>query len=84
MLSAESGGRFPGRMLEHPAEIGAVGEASAFGDLFQAQGCNAVGWILGPIIGSSFVLSKTETVNTSNASLYLPYLIVAGVPWLMS
>ena len=42
-----------------------------------AQSCNAVGWILGPIIGSQFILSKTQTANTSNASLALPYLIVA-------
>ena len=44
-----------------------------------AQSCNAVGWILGPIIGSTFILSKTEKVNTSNEALYLPYLLVAGV-----
>ncbi len=44
-----------------------------------AQSCNAVGWILGPIIGSTFILSKTGTVNTSNDSLYLPYLLVAGI-----
>ena len=43
------------------------------------QSCNAVGWILGPIIGGSFVLSKTHAVNTSNAALYLPYLFVAGI-----
>ena len=44
-----------------------------------AQSCNAVGWILGPMLGSRFALSRTEEVNTSNASLYLPYLIVAGI-----
>ena len=44
-----------------------------------AQSCNAVGWILGPLLGGSFILSKTENVNTSNASLYIPYLIVAGI-----
>ena len=44
-----------------------------------AQSCNAVGWIFGPLLGGSFILSKTEQVNTSNASLYLPYLIVAGM-----
>jgi FHS family L-fucose permease-like MFS transporter len=44
-----------------------------------AQSCNAVGWIFGPILGGSFILSKTEQVNTSNAGLYLPYLIVAGI-----
>ena len=43
-----------------------------------AQSCNAVGWIFGPLLGGSFILSKTEQVNTSNAALYLPYLIVAG------
>jgi FHS family L-fucose permease-like MFS transporter len=44
-----------------------------------AQSCNAVGWIFGPLLGGSFILSKTEQVNTSNASLYIPYLIVAGI-----
>jgi FHS family L-fucose permease-like MFS transporter len=44
-----------------------------------AQSCNAVGWIFGPLLGGSFILSKTEQFNTSNASLYIPYLIVAGI-----
>jgi MFS transporter, FHS family, L-fucose permease len=44
-----------------------------------AQSCNAVGWIFGPLLGGSFILSKTEQVNRSNAGLYLPYLIVAGI-----
>jgi MFS transporter, FHS family, L-fucose permease len=44
-----------------------------------AQSCNAVGWILGPLLGGSFILSKTEQANTSNTALYLPYLIVAGI-----
>jgi FHS family L-fucose permease-like MFS transporter len=44
-----------------------------------AQSCNAVGWIFGPLLGGSFILSKTEQVNTSNAALYVPYLIIAGI-----
>ena len=44
-----------------------------------AQSCNAVGWIIGPILGGTFVLSKGAEANTSNASLYIPYLIVAGI-----
>ncbi len=44
-----------------------------------AQSCNAVGWIFGPLLGGSFILSKTEQVNTSNTALCLPYLIVAGI-----
>ena len=48
-----------------------------------AQSCNAVGWIFGPLLGGSFILSKTEQVNTSNASLYIPYLIVAGIVTVM-
>ena len=44
-----------------------------------AQSCNAVGWIFGPLLGGSFILSKTDQVNTSNADLYIPYLIVAGI-----
>lgn len=52
---------------------------SAVSRINLAQSCNAVGWILGPLIGSQFILSKTGTVNTSNASLALPYLFVAGL-----
>jgi FHS family L-fucose permease-like MFS transporter len=48
-----------------------------------AQSCNAVGWIFGPILGGSFVLSKTAEANTSNASLYIPYLIVAAIVTLL-
>jgi len=44
-----------------------------------AQSCNAVGWIFGPLLGGFFILSKTGEANTSNASLYVPYLIVAGI-----
>jgi len=47
------------------------------------QSCNAVGWIVGPLLASSFVLSKTGEVNTSNAALCMPYLIVAGMVALM-
>ncbi|HBE41048.1 MAG TPA: hypothetical protein DDW27_07575 [Bacteroidales bacterium] len=31
------------------------------------------------MLGGSFILSNTEEVNTSNESLYLPYLLVAGI-----
>jgi len=44
-----------------------------------AQSCNAVGWILGPVVGGMFMLSNTDKVNTSNASLFIPYLLVAGI-----
>ena len=44
-----------------------------------AQACNAVGWIFGPLLGGSFIMSKTAEVNTSNAQLYMPYLIVAAI-----
>jgi len=36
------------------------------------QSCNAVGWILGPLLASSFLLSKTGVANTSNAALFMP------------
>jgi FHS family L-fucose permease-like MFS transporter len=52
---------------------------SAVSRINLAQSCNAVGWILGPILGGSFILSRTGAVNTSNSSLYLPYLLVAGI-----
>jgi FHS family L-fucose permease-like MFS transporter len=48
-----------------------------------AQSCNAVGWIFGPLLGGAFILSKTEAVNTSNAGLFMPYLIVAGIVTLL-
>ena len=47
------------------------------------QSCNAVGWVVGPYLAGSFVLSKTGEVNTSNAALSIPYLIVAGMVALM-
>jgi len=47
------------------------------------QSCNAVGWIIGPILASSFVLSKTARANTSNAALFMPYLMIAGMVTLM-
>jgi FHS family L-fucose permease-like MFS transporter len=47
------------------------------------QSCNAVGWIIGPILASSFVLSKTGHANTSNAALFMPYLVVASLVTLM-
>lgn len=55
-----------------------------------AQTCNAVGWMVGPMIIGSFIMSKTKTANTSNHSLYLPYLglgfvvallLVAFITW---
>lgn len=48
-----------------------------------AQSCNAVGWIFGPLLGGSFILSKTEHANLSNAALYLPYVIIAGIVTLL-
>jgi FHS family L-fucose permease-like MFS transporter len=54
-------------------------EEAAVARINLAQSCNAIGWIIGPILGSACILSKTETINTSNASLYIPYLIVAGI-----
>ena len=44
-----------------------------------AQICNAVGTFLGPLIGSQFILSATGESNTSNATLYIPYLGIAGL-----
>ena len=44
-----------------------------------AQSGNGVGWMIGPVLGSYFVLSATSEANTSNADLYKPYLIVALV-----
>ena len=44
-----------------------------------AQTCNALGTLIGPIIAGSFVLSSTGEANTSNSTLYIPYLFVGGL-----
>jgi len=44
-----------------------------------AQTCNGVGSIVGPYLGATFILSQTEVSNSSNADLYRPYLIIAGI-----
>ena len=49
-----------------------------------AQSGNGVGWMIGPVLGSFFVLSATSEANTSNADLYKPYLIVAIVVTLLT
>ena len=55
-----------------PAQMGAA-------RINLAQTCNAVGAILGPLIGGHFLLSTTVEANRSNANLYLPYLGIAAV-----
>jgi FHS family L-fucose permease-like MFS transporter len=49
-----------------------------------AQSGNGVGWMIGPVLGSFFVLSATSEANTSNADLYKPYLIVGLVVSLLT
>jgi FHS family L-fucose permease-like MFS transporter len=44
-----------------------------------AQSCNAIGTLLGPIIAGHFILSSTGQANTSNSTLFIPYLFIAGV-----
>jgi FHS family L-fucose permease-like MFS transporter len=39
-----------------------------------AQTCNALGWILGPLIGGLLIFSSTSTVSTSNTQLAVPYV----------
>jgi len=41
-----------------------------------AQSCNGIGWMLGPALAGSFILSSTGEVNKSNDTLYLPYLLL--------
>jgi FHS family L-fucose permease-like MFS transporter len=41
-----------------------------------AQSCNGIGWMLGPALAGSFILSSTSEVNTSNDTLYIPYLLL--------
>ncbi len=52
---------------------------SAVSRINLAQSCNAIGWMLGPIVISSFIMSKTAVADTSNGAIYLPYLILAAL-----
>ncbi|MHB1769414.1 MAG: sugar MFS transporter [Phycisphaerae bacterium] len=52
---------------------------SAVSRINLAQSCNAIGWMLGPIVISYFIMSKTAVADTSNSAIYLPYLILAGL-----
>jgi fucose permease len=50
-----------------------------------AQSCNGVGWIFGPIIGGLFFYGKDAAGNsTGSETLYIPYVIIAGVVILLS
>lgn len=42
-----------------------------------AQSFNAIGWILGPMLGGKFTLGAAGAA--SNSQLYIPYLVVAGI-----
>jgi FHS family L-fucose permease-like MFS transporter len=44
-----------------------------------AQTCNAIGALVGPIVAGFFILSSTGEANTSNGTLYIPYLFIAAV-----
>jgi len=41
-----------------------------------AQSCNGIGWMIGPALAGSFILSSTSEVNKSNDTLYIPYLLL--------
>lgn len=42
-----------------------------------AQSCNAIGQMLGPLIGGQIILSATVGSTTGNATLYIPYIGIA-------
>jgi len=45
-----------------------------------AQSFNAIGWIIGPILGGRFTLASGDAGGASgNATLYIPYLVVACI-----
>ncbi|HUB67301.1 MAG TPA: sugar MFS transporter [Candidatus Methylacidiphilales bacterium] len=44
-----------------------------------AQTCNALGTFLGPLLAGAFILSSTGKANTSNSTLFIPYLFIAGL-----
>ncbi|MGO8747417.1 MAG: MFS transporter [Thermoguttaceae bacterium] len=50
-----------------------------------AQSCNGVGWICGPLIGARFFYSTDVAGHsTGSATLYIPYVVVAGVVLVLS
>lgn len=50
-----------------------------------AQSCNGIGWILGPPIGGVFFYSVDAAgKSTGSQTLYIPYVVVAGVVLLLS
>jgi MFS transporter, FHS family, L-fucose permease len=55
-----------------PAEMGAT-------RINIAQTCNALGTLIGPLIAGSFILSSTGEANKSNSTLFIPYLMIAGL-----
>jgi len=44
-----------------------------------AQTCNALGTFFGPLIAGAFILSSTGEANTSNSTLFIPYLLIAAL-----
>ena len=52
---------------------------SAASRINMAQTGNALGWILGPIIGGFFIFSSPAGSNDSNAGLAFPYALLGGV-----
>jgi MFS transporter, FHS family, L-fucose permease len=44
-----------------------------------AQTCNALGTLIGPLVAGAFILSSTSEANTSNSTLFIPYLFIAAV-----
>ncbi len=48
-----------------------------------AQSFNGIGAMSGPLIGGTFIFSQTSVSNTSNQSLYVPYVGIAVVVALM-
>jgi FHS family L-fucose permease-like MFS transporter len=44
-----------------------------------AQTGNALGTFFGPLVAGTFILSSTGEVNTSNSTLFIPYLFIAAL-----
>ncbi len=50
-----------------------------------AQSCNGVGWIFGPVLASIFFYGKDAAGNsTGSETIYIPYVVIAGVVILLS
>ncbi len=50
-----------------------------------AQSINGIGWVFGPLIGAKFFYgTDAQGVSTGSETLYIPYVVIAGVVTLLA